>query len=341
MMHRYWLGGIIHNMRYFLLFSCLVLWWCFQAYHQHFVAEYPEFSSDTVVSQSVSSSGTLLSFPYTKKHAILVEKIQKARSKIWLEIYMWTYIDDVVNAMINAHKRWIDVRVLLEWSVYGMPTINNKVARKIKDAGIPLYYSDPERYTFTHAKFWIIDDQYFISTGNWTKSFFSKNREYIFQGNDTTILGVLSDIFEADTKGIAYKNPKNIPPELVVSPIDSRQKIIDFLKTTKRQSHIFVQTISDPELLQFIEDSPHAISICTAENTSNKKSKIRSHRTWKFAKKPYLHAKVVLVDTGSVFIWSQNFTTNAFNNNREIGIILRDRPDIVSTIQAHIQKDCK
>jgi hypothetical protein len=59
-------------------------------------------------------------------------------------------------------------------------------------------YADNNRYVFTHAKFWIIDDTYSISTGNWTASFFDKNREYIYHGKDRGTLTFLEQIFIAD-----------------------------------------------------------------------------------------------------------------------------------------------
>lgn len=68
----------------------------------------------------------------------------------------------------------------------------------MKENDIPVKYTDNDRYVFTHAKFWIIDDVYFISTGNWTKSFFSKNREYIYSDSDATTRKFLEKIFEKD-----------------------------------------------------------------------------------------------------------------------------------------------
>ena len=50
-------------------------------------------------------------------------------------------------------------------------------------------------------------------------------------------------------------------------------------------------------------------------------------------RKPYLHAKVIIVDHRQVFIGSHNLTTNAIENNREIGIILDHRNDIIDRIQ--------
>lgn len=110
----------------------------------------------------------------------MLDAFRDAKSRIWIEIYTWTDIIPLTQAVIDAKNRGVDVRVLLEPNVYGTPTINQTVAKRLREANITITYSDAERYTFTHAKFWIVDDVYYISTGNWTKSSFSKNREYIY-----------------------------------------------------------------------------------------------------------------------------------------------------------------
>jgi hypothetical protein len=89
--------------------------------------------------------------------------------------------------------------VVLEGNVFGTPRINMPIAKKLKEAAIPVIYADNHRYSFTHAKFWIIDDSYSISTGNWTASFFTKNREYIYSDKDILTLAFLEQIFIADS----------------------------------------------------------------------------------------------------------------------------------------------
>jgi phosphatidylserine/phosphatidylglycerophosphate/cardiolipin synthase-like enzyme len=39
------------------------------------------------------------------------------------------------------------------------------------------------------------------------------------------------------------------------------------------------------------------------------------------AKKPYMHAKVAIFDGDIAYVGSSNFTTNALDNNREVGIL--------------------
>gem|GEM_PF-2045825 len=68
----------------------------------------------------------------------------------------------------------------------------------MRENHISVKYTDNNRYVFTHAKFWLIDEDYYISTGNWTRSFFTKNREYIYRGSDESTRKFLEKIFQVD-----------------------------------------------------------------------------------------------------------------------------------------------
>jgi cardiolipin synthase A/B len=211
------------------------------------------------------------------------------------------------------------------------------IAKKLKEAGIWVVYADNHRYSFTHAKFWIIDDTYSISTGNWTVSFYTKNREYIYTGIDSVTLHFLEDIFTADSTHMGYKYISRIPSYIVMSPLNARTQLEALISSTQKNLTIYVQTLDDEHILSLIADlisSGKKVEICTADNDSNqaRQSQFLSWH-WKMIKKPYLHAKVIIVDNTRVFLGSHNLTTNAIENNREMGIMLDNRNDIIDLIQ--------
>lgn len=205
---------------------------CTSPYHEYFFREHPGLSNqkNQVLSEVFVSTGRLSSLPNKNTQSELIAAIAGAKKRIWIEIYTWTDAAKLTDPILQAKKRGIDVRVVLEGNVFGTPKINLSVAKKLKDASIQVVYADNHRYTFTHAKFWIIDDTYSISTGNWTASFFNKNREYIYTGNDLKTLSFLESIFEADLGHIAFKDPSLIPTHIVLSPVDSRTKIENLIR---------------------------------------------------------------------------------------------------------------
>jgi polyphosphate kinase len=142
---------------------------------------------------------------------------------------------------------------VLEGNVFGTPKINVPVSKKLKEAGIPVVYADNHRYSFTHAKFWLIDDTYSISTGNWTVSFYTKNREYIYSGKDLVTRDFLAEIFTADMSHMSYKNTAQIPSHIVMSPLNARSQIESLITSTEHSIILYVQTLDDDHIISLIE----------------------------------------------------------------------------------------
>jgi phosphatidylserine/phosphatidylglycerophosphate/cardiolipin synthase-like enzyme len=75
----------------------------------------------------------------------------------------------------------------------------------------------------------------------------------------------------------------------------------------------------------------------TVSNTTRLVPPILSYSS----KKPYLHAKIFLIDGKRIIIWSANMTQNALDNNREILIDIWENPELYRIIFSLYQKDCK
>ncbi len=318
---------------------------CTSPYHEHFWRENIELASPkSVVSGEVFvSDGQVESLPNTHTQRALISRIDRAEDRIWIEIYTWTDAAKLTEAIIRAKQRWVDVQIVLEGNVFGTPRINTPVAKKLKETNISVVYADNHRYSFTHAKFWIIDDTYSISTGNWTASFFTKNREYIYTGTDSVTLRFLENIFTADSSHMGYKDISLVPSHIVMSPLNARTRLEQLILSPKKSILFYVQTLDDEYILWLIASLVSAgkkVEICTADNESNRARQAEFPSWhWRVTRKPYLHAKVIIIDNARVFIGSHNLTTNAIENNREMGIIIDHRNDIVEQIQSDFIRD--
>jgi phosphatidylserine/phosphatidylglycerophosphate/cardiolipin synthase-like enzyme len=164
---------------------------------------------------------------------------------------MWTD-KDILAAMIQAHDRNVDVRVVLEGNVYSLPYANAKLMKTLKSAGIPVVYADTYRYAFTHAKFWLIDDRFFISTGNLTKSFFEGNRDFIFSSSEGETRDFLEQVFVRDFDHESIDKAK-IPSHIVLSPIDARSKIERLLTSAQTDIILYTQTLEDDEIKEILQ----------------------------------------------------------------------------------------
>ena len=101
-----------------------------------------------------------------------------------------------------------------------------------------------------------------------------------------------------------------------------------------------VQDVSDPAILQILDTKAKKwveVKICTASRDDSTKS--FDSVEWTVSKKPYLHAKVFIVDASTFFVGSTNFTENAIDQNREVMAQVYD-PSAQKILSSFFQKDC-
>lgn len=316
---------------------------CTREYDDHFFAERTESTDTWSTYRSYTSWAEIFVLPSNNVKKELISAIDTAESRIWIEIYMWTD-KDLLSAIINAKQRGVDVRVLLEWNVYGTPKINVPVFQTLRSHDIPVKYTNNYRFTFTHAKFFLIDNRYYVSTGNFTRSFFQGNREFIFSDRDADMLWFFELLFEADFAHQNFADYTKKPQNIILSPYDAREQIEGMIQSAKKSVFVYVQTLQDPRILEILGEK-HAqwldIRICTADNESSKNKENPKSLPWAIVKKPYLHAKILLIDGRVFFLWSQNFTTNALENNREVGVFFAASWSLYQTLESQYKKDCK
>lgn len=117
---------------------------------------------------------------------ILLDKIGRARSSIHLACFLFKITDKrgnlptrVADALIAAHRRGVEVKVLLESSNDSSDSLNRenrKTARKLQQGGITVFFDSPSRTS--HLKTTVIDRrQVFIGSHNLTHSALSRNNE--------------------------------------------------------------------------------------------------------------------------------------------------------------------
>src|SRR5579863_5994051 len=152
---------------------------------------------------------------------VITNAITGAKKSVWLEMYLLTDTT-VIQALENAARNGVDVRVMLEPHPYGGGSPQSTEAA-LKQAGASVEDTSPA-FTLTHEKGMIIDGSTaYIMSCNFTYSALNgKNREYgIIDTNPQDVQGV-KDIFTADWNRVQIQ-PSD--PALVVSPTNSRDKL--------------------------------------------------------------------------------------------------------------------
>jgi phosphatidylserine/phosphatidylglycerophosphate/cardiolipin synthase-like enzyme len=139
--------------------------------------------------------------------------IHAAATSLYLEVYTLSS-QNLIDSLIYAKAtNGVDVIVLLEFDhVSGYEDdYTEQAAYELDNAGVEVLWTTSD-YTFTHAKFWVVDSQYtYVYSGNWAPSSLPadtdarNNREMGLMFDETNIATFYEDIFFEDyAKATAY-----------------------------------------------------------------------------------------------------------------------------------------
>ncbi|MEB3197041.1 MAG: phospholipase D-like domain-containing protein [Candidatus Sericytochromatia bacterium] len=312
---------------------------------------------------SSPSTGLQLHVMPDERDAFFLQSLASAKRSIKLQVYILTHAG-VIDALIAAHQRGVEVKVLLEEKPYNpgnpgapLPT-NRAAAKRLTDAGVACRWTNP-RFRYTHAKVVTLDETVsFVSTANFTKSGLNAEgkgaREYILEDRSPSDVAAIAALFEADWERRAY-TPTD--PDLVLSPDNSRTKLFELIRSARREVFLQVEVAGDPEL-----DSVLAAKVkegvkvralladlrrLAPSQDPVYRSNLDVARAWRaagvevlFQRKPHLHAKAIQVDGGTFYTGSVNFTSNSMNNNRELGVLVQ-APELASALARALEQDFK
>lgn len=261
--------------------------------------------------------------------APLVNALRAARQSIRLTVYL--LIDnDIVDELIQAHRRGVTVRVLVEPTPYGGGAASRDDVAKLRAAGIQVRDGNPT-FRYTHQKTLIIDETVaLIMTLNLTPSSFTRNREHGVIDTDTARVAEIARVFEADW---TRREVTVSHPDLVWSPDNARDRLLAFLRAARATLDMEAEVVSDDQVVRTLADlaargvavrlmlpplEPDDLSAGDIDWLAGRGVQVRRLAS------PYPHTKLAIVDGTRAYVGSVNFTTNSFNNNRELGMLISD-----------------
>lgn len=146
-------------------------------------------------------------------------------------------------------------------------------------------------------------------------------------------------MFEKDLEGEQILS-EDIYPWLLVCPFNCRDELEKALMNAKKSISIQAQYVQDDRLVDLLLKRQNDLDLRILVGKWQNDWWVEKFDTWvvRIVKSPYIHAKNMLIDESSLMIGSMNFSTNALDNNREIGIVTSDMR-AVKTFMRQFEKD--
>jgi phosphatidylserine/phosphatidylglycerophosphate/cardiolipin synthase-like enzyme len=191
-----------------------------------------------------------------------------------------------------------------------------------------------------HAKTMIIDGhEAVVSTGNYGKSFLLKERNYIAHLTEPQDVADLAALFDADWSG---QSPNLACTRLIVSPVNSRDRIVELVKSAQKTLLIESMQFDDHAVHDAVIARKQAgvdVQIILADagwistNTSVADDLAQNGIAARYLHSPAVHVKSIVVDGTHAYLGSENISYTSLSKNREIGLIVDDAAALQSMQQ--------
>ena len=252
--------------------------------------------------------------------------IDGAAGTLDVQMYLFT-VTDIAKHIIAAYQRGVAVRVLLD------PHENNQAVRAmLTGAGVP-NQNDPSVFSFAHAKYMVIDGATaVILSGNFNAGAVdttdaSGERNYGFVDHDADDAARLESVFHDDWTSTSGAEPDLSCTRLVVSPVNSKQRILDHVGSARSTLDIEVLYLDDAAVRSAVVAAAQrgaTVRILLSDPAKNPQNAgaVTYFQGYgipvKYLLTNYLHAKMIQAD-GVALVGSENMSETSLTKNREMG----------------------
>ena len=289
------------------------------------------------------------------KAAPVVNAIRNAQHSVNLEIYLLTETN-VIHALEDAANRGVNVQVMLEAHPVGSGSVTpQETLAALNAAGVKAQPANPT-FALTHAKLLLIDGQTaYISTGNFTKtalggSSASADRDYLIVDTNAADVAECNAIFAADW---GRTTPQVSDPNLVVSPVNARAKLLSLINGAKQSLHIEEEEMKDAEIIAALGAAAQRgvnVQVVVPKPTSSNNSDAKGEQELmnlsvhvvqvndRVGHNPYIHAKIIIADGTLAYVGSVNVSAQSMNRNREVGVLVANA-NVIQQLDASFAQD--
>jgi cardiolipin synthase A/B len=265
----------------------------------------------------------------------LLDALAAARRSLRVKMFLF---DDpaLLAAVIEAQKRGVKVRVILNPARRGGEPENEATRRKLEKSGIEVLDANPE-FAVTHEKSVVVDDALaLVQSLNWETKNLTETRDYaVATGHRHEVEEVVA-CFEADWHRTHFKPDPHA--HLIWCPLNGRDRIAEFIDRAKHTLFVQNERYQDQVIIErlvraaargvkihLMARPPHTLKreklvegvggIRILDDVGVKVHKLKHLK---------LHAKMLLADDERAIVGSINFSPGSFDSRRELAIEVDD-----------------
>src|ERR1700748_2180671 len=249
-----------------------------------------------------------------------------------------------VNALIDAHGRGVDTRVILDAAFHGRDA-NAESFQQLSDAGVDIKWA-PNGVIYHQKTITVDDTTAAVGTGNLTPQYYSTSRDAWILDTNPADVAAIAATFDTD-----YTSPPSgRPPEATRAPnlIWSPTARASFLQHIDQAAHsvdVTSEELKDRAVLSALDKAARSGAQCRIVLTENpawanavaevSAAGCSVHLFPDTKTGLYMHEKILLTDNTALIIGSQNLSTTSLLENRELSLALDNgiAPRAIATVE--------
>jgi phosphatidylserine/phosphatidylglycerophosphate/cardiolipin synthase-like enzyme len=261
----------------------------------------------------------------------LVNAVRRARKSVDLMVFRFDRAD-LRRALADAVTRGVTVRTLIAHTNSEGSRRLRKLELDLLGAGVTVSRTADDLVRY-HAKFIVIDrERAFILGFNYTSLDMLRSRSFGVEVRNRRIVQELLTLFEADATRQPYTPSL---PDLLVSPLNARDRLAEFIRSARRQLLIYDPKLSDPRMIRLLLDRVRAgVDVRVLGHVAKAGASITSARL----SGRRLHVRTLIADSRRAFVGSQSLKRLELDRRREVGLVIRDRK-VVSQLETLFAED--
>jgi cardiolipin synthase A/B len=268
-----------------------------------------------------------------------------------IRIKMFVFSDPaLLQAVIAAHQRGVDVRVMLNPARRDGKEENSDSRKALTDAGIKVIDSSPD-FDLTHEKSMVIDDAIaFVQSLNWETENLTTTRDYAILTMHKHEVEEVMECFDADWNRSRFNAGDH--SHLIWCVGNGRQRLGQLIDSAQHSLWLQNERYQDPVIIEhLVRASSRGVKIHIMARPPHKLKKekliegvsglrclqdigVKIHKLRHIK----LHAKLLLADDARAIIGSINLAPGSFDSRRELAIEVDDE-HIIRRIRKTLHED--
>ncbi|MFO1415160.1 MAG: phospholipase D-like domain-containing protein [Burkholderiales bacterium] len=296
----------------------------------------------------MASSRSLLVLPDVGARPLLAA-IDGATKSIRIKMFLFN-APALLDAVIAARKRGVDVKVMLNPARRSGETENEDSRRKLVEGGVSVLDSNPA-FDLTHEKSMVVDDtEAFVMSLNWETRNVTETRDYAVVTRHPAEVAEITACFDADWHRKPFTPPAESP--LIWCNTNGRERFAHFidraqhslwLQNERYQDAVIIERVVRAALrgvkVHIVARPPHTLKkekliegvggLRLMADVGCKVHKLKHIR---------LHGKMMLADGARAIVGSVNLAPGSFDARRELAIEVDDA-DVIGPLEKVAKAD--